>query len=187
MSILFNIQKRYFAGYITKRITRVQSDIELTPEDISRGQSGPNDFPPSQLENRNPRNLEQLSFEVKPLGWELDKTAKCFWNKVVLEKFRNRYEAKLIHHSGRIIIRASTDEDGVASQLNSLIDIEAVENLGQILARRCLESGILFAFNGITPEQLQSPKTVAFLDGITKSGLSLREPLFIWPRRRRDL
>ncbi|XP_053206416.1 39S ribosomal protein L18, mitochondrial-like [Panonychus citri] len=187
MSILINVQRRVFSGYISKRVTRVESDVELTQEDVAANASGPNDYPPSQLENRNPRNLEQLSFEVKPLGWELDRARRTFWNKVILEKFKSRLEAKVVHHSGRVIVSASTIEDKFASQLKNLTGIEAAENLGQVLARRCLENGILYALNGITIEEMKSRKTAAFIEGITKSGLCLKEPLFIWPRRRRDL
>lgn len=33
------------------------------------------------LTNRNPRNLEFLRIANKPLGYQLDKPGRCFWNK----------------------------------------------------------------------------------------------------------
>ena len=73
---------RYMARHvIKKRITRLPSDMQVHQEEIDDNQMGPNDTVPINLINRNPRNLEQLSIEQKPLGWALEATHKTFWNK----------------------------------------------------------------------------------------------------------
>ena len=66
---------------IKKRITRLPSELQVHQEEIDENKMGPNDTVPINLINRNPRNLEQLSIEQKPLGWALEATHKTFWNK----------------------------------------------------------------------------------------------------------
>lgn len=66
---------------IKKRITRLPSDLSVRQEEIEDGKMGPNDQVSLNLVNRNPRNLEQSRFELKPLGWELETPSRTFWNK----------------------------------------------------------------------------------------------------------
>lgn len=69
---------------VKRRITRLQNDFEMYQEDVDNGKLGPNDVPPLRLVNRNPRNLEQLLYEQKPLGYELEAKNYTYWNKYVL-------------------------------------------------------------------------------------------------------
>lgn len=65
-----------------RRITRLENETELIADDIQTDAISKNDLlHEAKLENRNPRNLEQLQFEVKPLGWELDNPRRIYWNK----------------------------------------------------------------------------------------------------------
>lgn len=75
---------RCMSRIIKKRVTRIPSDTVVHQEEIDDNQQGPNDSVPIELINRNPRNLEQLCIEPKPLGFELDKPTKTFWNKYVI-------------------------------------------------------------------------------------------------------
>lgn len=70
--------------HVKRRITRLQNDYEMYQEDIDNGKLGPNDAPPRRLVNRNPRNLEQLLHEPKPLGYELEASNKVYWNRYVI-------------------------------------------------------------------------------------------------------
>ena len=70
--------------HVKRRITRLQNDYEVYQEDIDNGKLGPNDVPPRRLVNRNPRNLEQMLYEQKPLGYELEASNKTSWNKYVI-------------------------------------------------------------------------------------------------------
>lgn len=71
------------ARNIRRRVTRVPSDYGVYAEELNEDVKGANDQHQMQLVNRNPRNLEQLSLEPKPFGFELETTSKCYWNKWV--------------------------------------------------------------------------------------------------------
>lgn len=75
---------RCMSRIIKKRITRIPSDTVVHQEEVDDYQHGPNDVVPLELVNRNPRNLEQLCVECKPLGFELDLPSRNFWNKYVM-------------------------------------------------------------------------------------------------------
>lgn len=81
MISLFSYTTRSFTSKIAKQITRIPSECEITQEQVLQDQKGPNDCPPSNLVNRNPRNLEQLLFERKPRGWDLDRKPTMYWNR----------------------------------------------------------------------------------------------------------
>ncbi|KAI1292031.1 39S ribosomal protein L18, mitochondrial [Halotydeus destructor] len=172
---------------IKKRITRLPAGYEVYKEEIEDGQKGPNDAVPLKLVNRNPRNLEMLSRQAKPLGWELETPSNAFWNKVVFERNGRYLTAKVIHNSGRTLVSACTSEESYQAQSDSLGDTQAAKNVGNMLARRCLESGILFVHKEIREDESKSPKVNAFLAALRDGGLKLREPDMIFPRRLRDL
>lgn len=75
------VPARCMSRIIKKKITRLPSDTHVYQEEVDDNKLGPNDSVPLELINRNPRNLEQLSLDPKPLGWELEKPTKTFWNK----------------------------------------------------------------------------------------------------------
>jgi hypothetical protein len=62
-----------------KRITRVSSDTKVSKSELKT--EGNETSIQTKLINRNPRNLEQLLFEQKTLGFELDLPQRIFWNK----------------------------------------------------------------------------------------------------------
>lgn len=64
-----------------KRITRLSSDTEVTKSELKA--EGNESVINTRVVNRNPRNLEQMSFEYKPLGWELDLPERTFYNQSV--------------------------------------------------------------------------------------------------------
>lgn len=66
---------------IRKRITRIPADHQVYQHEVDDGAIGPNDLPSLKLVNRNPRNLEQLCLEPKPIGWELESQTKNYWNR----------------------------------------------------------------------------------------------------------
>ena len=77
----FQIEIRRGSRMIRRKITRLESDYEIDEEELNQVQSTPNERFFSRLVNRNPRNLEQLLFEPKPLGWDLEATSRTFWNR----------------------------------------------------------------------------------------------------------
>lgn len=46
------------------------------------------------------------------------------------------------HNKGTVVVSASTKEWCIRKHLYSSIDVAAAHNIGRILARRCLQSGI---------------------------------------------
>lgn len=85
--------------------------------------------------------------------------------RVVLEKSGKYLTAKIVHHSGRVVVSASSKEFPIREQLkrfdlfleitncliiglflNSSGGVNAAISLGQILALRALESGIIQVF-----------------------------------------
>ncbi|RWS28162.1 39S ribosomal protein L18-like protein [Leptotrombidium deliense] len=170
------------AGIYKKRITRLQSDIEFTESDVLDGRSSENDVPPVQLVNRNPRNLEQLQFEQKSLGFEMDSPSVTYWNKIVLQRSGQHLKASVLHHSGADLISCVT-----CMRNENSSDISSATNLGMILAKRCLEAGLMYVHIEMAPEELRTQKVDHFLKALRNNGLILKEPDFIFPRRKRDL
>ena len=65
---------------IRRRVTRLPSSTVVYAEEVEEGCRGGNDRHHLQLVNRNPRNLEQLSLEPKPFGFELETPSRSYWN-----------------------------------------------------------------------------------------------------------
>lgn len=117
MNLLVQQSTRLFSTKVKKIITRVPSDVQFTEEQIQQDKRGPNDTFIPEIVNRNPRNLEELCFERKNRGWDFDKISPMFWNKLVLERHRDHLEAKIVHYTGKTVLSASSNEDGISSQI----------------------------------------------------------------------
>ncbi|GFT85563.1 39S ribosomal protein L18, mitochondrial [Trichonephila clavipes] len=137
--------------------------------------------------NRNPRNLEQMLLEIKPNGFPLDAPNRVFWNKLHFEKSLKHTSAKVVHHSGRTIVSASTREWAIRKHLKSTIDKSAIYNIACILAQRCLESGIYFVSKEFSPQELQTNKVQLFLNTLEECGLKTEELSAIRPKDERYL
>lgn len=160
-----------------KKITRLESDIELEDCEFK-----------SRLVNRNPRNLEQMAFEMKPLGFWLDKSPPTHWNRITFEESGQHLTAALVHWTGKVILTASTSENILAKYLKSTSTTNAASLLGEVLARRCLQSGYLYAQGPYEEfDDKSRHKRGTFFQSLARSGLELREPPPILPRAMRDL
>lgn len=67
-------------------------------------------------------------------------------HRLVLEKSNRHSTSWVEHHTGARVVSASTREWAIKKHLYSTTDINAIYNIGRILARRCLESGITEVF-----------------------------------------
>jgi ribosomal protein L18 len=105
---------------------------------------------------------------------------------VTFEKAGKYLEAKVTHNSERVVVSASTKESAYREQGLSLSDTDAAKNLARILARRCHEAGILHLHNEVLDEKT-SEKAKAFVNELKEEGMLLREPDYIFPRRKRDI
>ncbi|KAL8561075.1 hypothetical protein ACOMHN_031019 [Nucella lapillus] len=128
------------------------------------------------FENRNPRNLEQMGLARKRQGWVFQSPRKDFFHRVILDLSRRHTSAHVEHFSGKTVISASTTEWAIKEGLYSLTDASAAENVGRVLAQRCLESGIINIFYEQEEGHQSSEKMQAFLTGLQEMGLGLEEP-----------
>lgn len=153
--------------FSNKRITRLESDIDLG----------------GRLMNRNPRNLEQLSFENKPSGFWLDRVPPNSWNTLVLERKGKYLSAVLKQWSGRRLVEASTKEPQLQKYFVNPNTAQAATILAKVIARRCLQSGYLCAgCNEDLTDVEVGLKTKQFFGVVKESGLVLQEPAEIVPR-----
>merc|ERR1712212_175210 len=75
----------------------------------------------TNMENRNPRNMELLRLARKPKGYDLDSFSPSYWYRVefVTQGGRkgHRYMVGLIRHSsGKVVLQASSDEWAIRSR-----------------------------------------------------------------------
>lgn len=161
----------------SKKITRLEADIELESETHK-----------SRLINRNPRNLEQLSHDIKPEGFWLDRNPFTDWNRLIFKQKGQYLYATLVHRSGRTLIEASTKEPGLSKYFRSPTTVQATRILAQVVARRCLQSGYLTvgtdSTDGLEQKRL---KLETFYEVVLESGLQLKEPPEIKPRSVTDV
>ena len=102
-----------------KKITRISSDLRVDKGELET--TGNEKYLDVNLRNRNPRNLEKMFLEAKPLGFEFDTPTRHYWNKVVFEKQSRFLVAKIVHHSGQVIVEASSSEPLIAQHLNRFV------------------------------------------------------------------
>lgn len=161
-----------------KRITRLESNIELESNDYK-----------TRLINRNPRNLEQLSFERKPAGFWLDRSPSThYWNKLVFMQTGRYLETFLQHWSGKKLVKASTREPQLAKYFKNPSTTQAAIILAKTIAIRCLQSGYLYAeVDNNEVRQDSSIKIKTFFETLESNGLVLKEPPEIVPRIVSDL
>lgn len=135
-----------------------------------------NDVVSSNFTNRNPRNLEQMLLAHKHRGFELDKPSCSYWHKLVFESSGQSVSGSVVHVDGHVVLRVSSSEWGIRKQLVSATDRSAAAAVASVLARRCLEAGLLCveAPTG-DGDQQGSLRLQAFLDGMKEGGVLLTE------------
>lgn len=69
--------------------------------------------------------------------------------RLFVTKTNRHITARIEHIKGNIVVQASTKEWAIKKHLYSTSDVSASENLGRVLADRCLESGINFVHNSM--------------------------------------
>jgi large subunit ribosomal protein L18 len=135
----------------------------------------------SKLQNRNPRNLEFLGIAWKRKGWKFQYPSKEFYHRLLFERSHRHTAAYVEHSSGKRVITASTKELAIMRHLYSATDVSAAENIGHILARRCLESGITSMILQEHDNSEKSEKFQAFRDAVVAGGVELSEPEEVQP------
>lgn len=85
-----------------------------------------------------------------------------FLCRIVFEKNAKHTTGNVVHSSGRTVVSASTSEYGISKFLYRNTDLSAAENIGRVLARRMLETGIVSAYCDFTKEEREGTR-VRFL------------------------
>ncbi|XP_060609651.2 large ribosomal subunit protein uL18m [Anolis sagrei] len=126
--------------------------------------------------NRNPRNLERLALARKERGWRTTWPKRDYWHRLRLVRSQKHVEAYVEHCSGHIVVSASTREWAIKKHLHSTSNMAACENVGRVLAQRCLEAGIgLVDFRAIIPWERRSETVKQFENAMTEGGVTLTE------------
>ncbi|OXU20813.1 hypothetical protein TSAR_006497 [Trichomalopsis sarcophagae] len=128
----------------------------------------------SELNNRNPRNLEFMRIARKPEGYHLNNPGNEYWNKLYVESSNKHVEAGIRHFKNGPVITASTREWALKKQLFKTHDVAAFANIGKLLAQRCLECGITSVRCDI--DATNSTRYTALLNALKENGLELEEP-----------
>ncbi|XP_065337880.1 large ribosomal subunit protein uL18m [Cloeon dipterum] len=127
------------------------------------------------VHNRNPRNLERLRIAWKPQGYHLEAPGRSYWHKLVLTSSSRFISAKVVHFTGKVVVEASTNEWCIKKHLYNTKDVSAYQNLAKVIARRCLEFGLIEMesdFKDVDPET----KVGKFAKIIEEEGITLSEP-----------
>ncbi|KAH7955898.1 39S ribosomal protein L18, mitochondrial [Rhipicephalus sanguineus] len=134
-----------------------------------------NDAVSSNFTNRNPRNLEQMLLAHKHGGFELDKPSCSYWHKLVFESSGQSLSGSVVHVDGQVVLQVSSSEWGIRKQLVSATDRSAAAAVASVLARRCLEAGLLCVQAPTGDQEGPSLRLQAFLDGMKEGGVLLTE------------
>lgn len=125
--------------------------------------------------NRNPRTLEKQGLQPKRKGWKYQSPRKDYYYKLIFEISNKFLTGRVEHWTGITVIEASTKQWSLAKHLYSPNDLCAAENVGKILARRCLEGGIDRVFYDPIVELEHSEKLKAFLKAVQDGEITLSE------------
>ncbi|XP_073475010.1 large ribosomal subunit protein uL18m [Aquarana catesbeiana] len=129
-----------------------------------------------EFTNRNPRNLERLSLAVKDRGWGTVWPTRAYWHRLRLERTGHHVTALVEHTDGSIVLSASTREWCVKKHLYSTVDAMACENVGRVLAQRCLEAGIQYMLYRDIPWVFRSESVQRLRKAMIEGGILLTEP-----------
>lgn len=137
--------------------------------------SNPKDSILQNYVNRNPRNLEMLRIAKKPAGYDMDADRKCFWYRLEFRQVGRQVQAAVRHHTGAVVLTASSGEWPLQSRLPSISNVVAAATVGQVIARRCLEAGFTEMTTQLFTSAKSSQKTNVFLQAVESGGVRLQE------------
>ncbi|XP_078599424.1 large ribosomal subunit protein uL18m-like [Branchiostoma floridae x Branchiostoma japonicum] len=133
--------------------------------------------------NRNPRNLERMGLGRKERGWKTTWPKKECWHRCHFVKSKRYVTGYVQHHNGHIVASASSFEWPIRKHLYSTSDVSAAENIGHVLAQRCLEAGIHFMEFDDVPHKLESETVQRFQQAMVDGGMNLSEPRRIYEHK----
>ncbi|XP_039260079.2 large ribosomal subunit protein uL18m-like [Styela clava] len=146
--------------------------------------------PMENFVNRNPRNLERLCYTIKDYGWGMEWGGyakilssnfprRNYYHRLILRHSSWHMYAEVEHHTGRIVIDASTREKYIRKRLHCTTDVSAAANLGRVIASRCLRAGIsCVSFRFPELYEIESESINLFKEAAEAEGLCLEEPSY---------
>ncbi|XP_072342186.1 large ribosomal subunit protein uL18m [Scyliorhinus torazame] len=128
--------------------------------------------------NRNPRNLERLALERKDKGWQTVWPGLTYWHRLRFRKTQRHVTAyvEAVGSGGKAVISASTQEWAIKKHLSSTRDVAAAQNVGRVLAQRCLEAGIAYLTFRAIPWEYRAESVQRFRSAMKDGGVILSEP-----------
>ncbi|XP_037704679.1 39S ribosomal protein L18, mitochondrial-like [Choloepus didactylus] len=127
----------------------------------------------SEFTNRNPRNLELLALARKERGWGTVWPSREFWHRLRVIRTQHHIEAFVEHRNGQVVLSASTREWAIKKHLYRTRNVVACENIGRVLAERCLEAGINVMVYQPTPWEATSDSMKRLQNAMTEGGVVL--------------
>ncbi|XP_043860210.1 39S ribosomal protein L18, mitochondrial isoform X2 [Dromiciops gliroides] len=97
-----------------------------------------------------------------------------------VQRTQHHIEAFVEHHNGNVVVSASTREWAIKKHLYRTRSVNACENIGRVLAQRCLEAGINFMVFHPTPWESSSESIQQLQNAMKEGGVVLQEPRRIY-------
>ncbi|XP_074165493.1 large ribosomal subunit protein uL18m [Sminthopsis crassicaudata] len=150
------------------------------PAPALEGDTKENEAIAPEFTNRNPHNLERLALARKERGWATVWPPRAYWHRLRIKRTQHHVEAFVEHHNGDVVVSASTQEWAIKKHLYRTRSVNACENIGRVLAQRCLEAGINFMVFYPTPSESSSESIQRFQNAMKEGGMILQEPRRIY-------
>uniref|UniRef100_A0A0B6ZVL3 Large ribosomal subunit protein uL18m n=1 Tax=Arion vulgaris TaxID=1028688 RepID=A0A0B6ZVL3_9EUPU len=122
-----------------------------------------------------------MALARKRIGWQFQSPRTDYYHKLVISHTQRHTEAWVEHSNGEKVLSASTKEWAIRSQLYNCTDVAASVSVGQVLAQRCLKSGITCLFFDNADLIETSEKFRSALQAFKDAHISLEEPDVIIP------
>ncbi|XP_023653186.1 large ribosomal subunit protein uL18m [Paramormyrops kingsleyae] len=127
--------------------------------------------------NRNPRNLEQMALAVKDRGWGTVWPSNQYYHRLVFIRSQNYITAEIFApHSSSPVLSCSSKEWALKRELASTNSVSASQAVGEVLAQRCREAGLLRLTFRVVPWTFRSESVKKFRVAMKGGGIKLCEP-----------
>ncbi|XP_054890058.1 39S ribosomal protein L18, mitochondrial [Poeciliopsis prolifica] len=127
--------------------------------------------------NRNPRNLEQMALAVKDRGWKTTWPHQEFYHRLMFSRSQHHVTAEVFSCTSPVpVLTCSTKEWAVKKELASTNCVAACQAVGEVLAHRCQQAGIMRMVYRAIPWTYRSEGVQAFRAAMKQGGVILSEP-----------
>ncbi|KAJ8271233.1 hypothetical protein COCON_G00100920 [Conger conger] len=137
-----------------------------------------NEHVSQKIVNRNPRNLEQMALAVKDRGWSNTWPSKHCYHRLVLSRSQHHVTAQVLAagEPDAPVLSCSTREWAVRRELRGTRSVAACQAVGEVLAQRCREAGLLRLAFRVLPWEIRSQSLQKFRTAMKEGGVTLSEP-----------